>query len=437
MKINIFFILIIYTFALPNPNCTSAYCSNCTINNPDNCFECIDNFLLIEGKCIYKTEKHCSIVLNNKCIHCESNYILDSEENNCIEGNDGCNQYDTDGDCLFCQEGYLLNETECIYCPENNHCIDFDSDCSTCIKCNSEYALINSTCTKPIQNCKQYRKEKCIKCYNGYYFDKEGHCQKGEIENCIEYETKPNTNSRTCIKCLKGYILERTTFHCVKITDEIRPAHCKEISHINNCSLCNPGYYMTEDHQCEQCSAGCEYCNNGTVCLECSKGYYLRKLTGKCLQIPHNDYSKCEYYSTSKVECSLYNTDCIYETVNDVGYCSYKGLNCSSWDSASRCIRCDSGHVLNQANLMSCKEKIEGCLTYGNKIINNVSEEVCIECNSNGYYLKEDFTCGKCDSVCLHGKCEYSSSNCLQFNCTDVTNVQMRMFVMNVSIIIK
>ena len=86
----------------------------------------------------------------------------------------------------------------------------------------------------------------------------------------------------------------------------------------------------------------------------------------------------------------------------------------------SKCIQCISGHVIDESNPLACKEKIEGCLLYENKTIGNETIEICIECKKEGYFIQEDFTCGKCSDVCSNGECEYTSNNCKSFNCNDI-----------------
>ena len=44
--------LISLVFAVSDPNCDSAYCSQCVVNNPSVCASCIDDYILRGETCI-------------------------------------------------------------------------------------------------------------------------------------------------------------------------------------------------------------------------------------------------------------------------------------------------------------------------------------------------------------------------------------------------
>ncbi|ELP83810.1 hypothetical protein EIN_241470, partial [Entamoeba invadens IP1] len=102
--------------------CISSICQNETFNEEN-------------GMCNLP-KANCVLIVNNKCIECEDNYILDNNNNCVYVANDtlstGCVLYNQYG-CISCDIGYYLSNTKCHRCSENcSSCIDLETKCLSC-----------------------------------------------------------------------------------------------------------------------------------------------------------------------------------------------------------------------------------------------------------------------------------------------------------------
>ena len=156
--------------------------------------------------------------------------------------------------CKKCEEGYFLDDDECIKkweIGENE-------------KCNSCYSKYPKFCNS---------------CNDNYYLpDKNStECKKCEIDNCLE--CIGNKSYTECIKCENDYILSGGI--CLKnceIGENNKCLQCNdEPGKINQCSICNNGYYLPENSEynnikCEKCSInGCMECSGNLIENNCTK----------------------------------------------------------------------------------------------------------------------------------------------------------------------
>ena len=77
----------------------------------------------------------------------------------------------------------------------------------------------------------------------------------------------------TCSTC--------NTYYSKSSTNKCEPTNCQSKNTENKCTLCNSGYYLTNDY-CKSCDTSCLTCDGGTAtdCKSC--------VSTKCL---HSDGS--------------------------------------------------------------------------------------------------------------------------------------------------
>ena len=159
--------------------------------------------------------------------------------------------------------------------------------CAFCKKCEEGYFLDDNEC---IKKCEIGENEKCNSCYSKYpkfcnscnekfYLpDKNSiECKKCEIDNCLE--CIGNNSYTQCIKWENDYILSGGI--CLKnceIGDNNKCLKCNdEPGKINQCSMCNNGYYLPENNEykntrCEKCLIdGCMTCSGNLIENNCTK----------------------------------------------------------------------------------------------------------------------------------------------------------------------
>lgn len=114
-------------------------CYNCPINctkcNSIECFDCIkENFLNENLSCSsYDLLQNCIVKTINGCKKCEDGYYLDRY---CYECTPNCNNCDIDN-CYNCTQDYILINNECIHYSNIKHCLSASN--GKCIKCSFFY----------------------------------------------------------------------------------------------------------------------------------------------------------------------------------------------------------------------------------------------------------------------------------------------------------
>lgn len=156
--------------------------------------------------------------------------------------------------------------------------IEIITFCTFCKKCKDGYFLIDDEC---IKKCEIGENEKCNSCNEQYpQFCQSCNeknflpnkystiCKKCEIDNCLE--CIGNNSYTQCIKCANNFILSGGI--CLKNCEIGENNKClkynEEPGKINQCNLCNDGYYLPEYNktQCQKCLLnGCMTCSGNSI----------------------------------------------------------------------------------------------------------------------------------------------------------------------------
>jgi hypothetical protein len=151
--------------------------------------------------------------------------------------------------------------------------------------------------------------------------------------------------AQTCVdqtiiqSCLPGYLKSSNSMFCSPCTDNCLSCPIST----TNCSVCNPGYYISSgfcnicnipncsvctgvgasvycttctngfykfnNTYCSVCPSNCFNCLNSSVCTNCSAGYYIQG--GGCSLIPLSLLiNNCAFYSNLTVNGSYPCTNC-------------------------------------------------------------------------------------------------------------------------------
>lgn len=188
--------------------------------------------------------------------------------------------------CVMCN-----SSTACGYCfYQQQKMVDF----------GSPYGGTYPLCTdKPItiSHCMLERKTKektvCDLCDNGYYFNKnEQKCVKGNMKNCLIYDSKGNSTNPICGACGNNHYANKT---CLPVPqNETIPkcvSHSRKSYTVNGakvekykCDMCEKGLvFDVGKRKCvETCTEGCYQCNEGK-CQRCNfHMMYFPTTSGKC-----------------------------------------------------------------------------------------------------------------------------------------------------------
>ena len=369
---------------------------------------------------------------NKKCFLCMDNYILigtkegDNNPIYCVQNIDLGKYYKNDED-----NTYYLCSDNCLSCSAKDHC----NSCDSMYKLNSD----NSACNEIVPNCKvlDSNNEKCEECKENFYFldDDKYHCYNESLDkekffteddgktyiNCskvIEKCDKCN-NRIECLKCDEGYIFNKFNLTCI-----FEISSCKRYD-INNtyCEECDEGYYLLNDDKfhcyndsldkekyftedegktyisCDKVTDNCEKCLNRNVCLSCKNGYNYSQESSSCIEIISycNKYDlNYEYCEECKEGFYLLDDDkfhCLNNSLDKDKYftedngktfksCDKAIINCENCNNGNNCILCKEGYKQSFDN-SSCDDIITFCKKYNNNY------DYCIECN-DGYYLLDN-----------------------------------------------
>ena len=369
---------------------------------------------------------------NKKCFLCIDNYILigtkegDNNPIYCVENSDLGKYYKNDED-----NTYYLCSDNCLSCSAKDHC----NSCDSMYKLNTD----NSACNEIVPNCKvlDSNNGKCEECKENFYFlnDDKYHCYNDSLDkekffteddgktyiNCskvIEKCDKCN-NRIECLKCDEGYIFNKFNLTCI-----FEISSCKKYD-INNtyCEECDEGYYLLDDDKfhchnnsldkdkyftedngttfksCDKAIINCENCNDGNNCILCKEGYKTSFDNSSCDEIVSfcNKYNynyeyciECKdgYYLLDNDKLNCHNesleTDKYFTEDEGISYksCDKAINNCEKCNNGSKCILCKEGYK-HSLDISSCNEIISSCKKY------DINYEYCEECNE-GYYLLDD-----------------------------------------------
>ena len=320
----ILFALINASLQIPHCKEIGKTCKNCPngltpVNYNDGEFECIEKEDL---QAIQAIVPNC-IELNEdddtKCEYCERGYALSSSKTSCIK-KDHCNEFDENDSskkCIDCFEYYYPDDTgECQRIPIV-HCLVGNSE--KCSECDDYYYVVEEKCEKiELDYCVRLKEDstECKKC-DDYYYIKNGKCEKNPY-HCSYYDNE-------CRYCENGYYLSNK--ECLPVT---KVENCNEYNNENECSVCAPSYYL-DNNECKKVTNPIPYCvyySDAENCYECDidKGY------------TPNDEGKCEKYCDIEDICE----EC------EFNYASFDyGKTCTILDSS---LQTNDGNRLNSLN---------------------------------------------------------------------------------------
>ena len=259
----------------------------------------------------------------------------------------GCEVCDSEdyGSCTKCKEGFNLVQGTCpcfdFRCALCTNGLYANYDCQLCKKGYDNY---NNQCTCDIDGCAVYENDKCLFCYDGYFYNSENNtCDPETDENrriCFDSNCKAclSEEKGTCEECKKGYKLVK--------------GKCEQLPSPDSEGKCEDGYFING-----------EFCDKICDGLDCTKSYL-------------------NYYLCSINEC-LYcrnNIFHIFSSCDNSNECKEEG--CLVCIPEQECLYCYQGYFLKNG---VCKKCINGC-------------SICADDNScqycfSGYKLTDDFKC--------------------------------------------
>lgn len=196
--------------------CADKYCASCSVIAGE-CFNCSENFLLIDKSCI--CPKGMFISSGNQCKNCNFNCKECSDvDKKCTDCGENSEIIE---DSCYCKESFIKVLTENQYfecgCPENSELIN-----GTCV-CVDGFARVNETCkpcNKNCQTCGGVNFYECLSC-NSYHILNQGVC----YSNC--------TLGYTNIDDMCKYSKNSSGLFYLKFDSKVRPL----IDSINNLGI--------------------------------------------------------------------------------------------------------------------------------------------------------------------------------------------------------
>ena len=369
--------------------------------------------------------------------------------------------------CQTCHEGFVPLEATAICTP-----IGPIANCSlaltatTCSKCVDGFVTVNRLCVEQsIENCLDYlhdptyQEQRCAECVEGYYMLANYTCGKGDVKDCLIFETKT-----VCNKCKDNFQLvtrsegisycfpidqrlnckqfKRNQFQmgnlecseCINnlyvqnySPDNFFKTHCMKYSEVPNCvqydikpsnadssfkcQKCTPNFFLTNFNTCnlrtvkpENCK---EYILNEDRCLNCEDGYYL--LNGSECKVFPTGVAYCRLYSDSKTCISCIENKYLSEN-NCLEVPEERFIeNCNYYVAPAICEECAPNHILREGTCvliqaLNCKtlETVTSCGScqekFGFKEENGIKS--CVQVNQPNCLINENedpYNCVTCD----------------------------------------
>ncbi|EMD47540.1 serine/threonine kinase, putative [Entamoeba histolytica KU27] len=277
---------------------------------------------------------------NNKtlCTSCKEGIL--TSDGQCTTSNN-CETF-TNSSCVKCKSNYYLLDNTCIKCPEGcQECVKLHSGIKCRMCSNSSLILVKGTCVTLQQaHCKSKLKNYpyCYECESGFKLNKDGSCELISIKDC-KYIFRGE-----CIRCLSQNLLlsdlgemtcdEKTTERCL-------------VDSQSGCLKCVDGFYQDNQNNCQPCDVSCLRCDGTSKnCSSCSFGYYF------------NDEGICEYIGELAHQCKKFVPN---------------GRSCAA---------CNEGYILHDGGTCEeCNEKCVSCIK---------NKDICLVCNvQRGWFYDE------------------------------------------------
>ncbi|KAM3140426.1 hypothetical protein pb186bvf_007406 [Paramecium bursaria] len=404
-------------------------CFQCNISG---CQKCNAPYYLNNGYCgtvcpqLYDT-------INNQCIDkCLTNQVLYID--NCMSSCPALN-YLYQGVCLRnCPNLTTIYNGQCVECQER--CINCTSN-TQCTQCSSGYFLCNGVClvqcplVKPLNDMINWQCQTV--CPGGTY----------QVDNFCMSSCSLNIYGNQCLqKCPDGYFGQT----CTQCRSE-----CKTCLTYNQCTSCNPNFYL-DGQQCDtncpliintlnwECTTTCSaFLYEGIKCLsacpvgtvqqdkictnQCKSGYYdnnsiCTQCPSQCKECssPSNCSSCSMTYFLNGQQCLSVcpigllgdpkSQQCVSNCTNMLqfnGLCVY-GCPKKYYQSGSFCVEvCPNNQVLSDNLCVDCPLECDGCKGLSNyecKACKNQINGVCELNTCPSGYVKVETMCKQCEFKC-------------------------------------
>ena len=369
-------------------NAVSGVCASCTADGECTEYKCSAGY--------YKDGEKCS-----RCMKAYSEAGA-SSCSSCPAGTVPNTFYGATG-CVPCGAGMYADSVD-VYCNTCSSIKIPNGRCQTCtadgtctsIKCDIDYEADGMTCVEKAEKVEKDTSKR-IGCHNcseedcWYYNSKEYICRASSSgDGCIN-----GTKLGDGALCIDIEKCEKSNLHTY-------------YSSANRRCYCDSGYYRPwgafVDDDCLPCPENCRTCDRTGQCTACSNDYYLEQ-DGKCVEaeVRENvemDNGICgiyrkedfDWYCQKKATCSdgkRSQSERLYWS-NQNGarfhyYCC--PANCDACSDWGKCIRCESGYVLQNGKCVpECKwneywDESGQCQPCSNI---KVANGVCRQCSADG-----------------------------------------------------
>jgi hypothetical protein len=137
-------------------------------------------------------------------------------------------------------------------------CSEFDKLTGACTKCYPGHVLVQGKCevdksyTVSDPFCAEFQNSICMKCSNGYYFEKDGKCTAAD-PLCATFDQM----NGHCLSCFVGYQVQSGL--CVPKPEDARDPNCASFNSDNTCKQCSKGFiYNDSSKSCKQTNLLCK-----------------------------------------------------------------------------------------------------------------------------------------------------------------------------------
>jgi hypothetical protein len=381
-------------------------CLKC--NKEDDCMVCdtFNGYKFTGTNCEKVSVDNCLITnLSGECMGCKGDFFLDKTTLKCVKIDeirkvDKCLSYDNKQNCSNCTGDFVMNNGVCI--AVNNiieNCEVYNSN-ETCRSCKPNFILALTGKCKDAKKCLFYGEVFCNECKSGYI-------KNNNMFFSSFYNFDSSASKDILVSTINSY---KKSYFDMKVYDNCHLQaiyNCVDYVSHDKCKTCADGHFLTTNGTCESYPlpiiAHCIKYKNSNLCLECDNFFFLKN--NSCFEA--EKIEKCQVFdgkaSFSKCilcepEFYLNANSCIPRDLSNAQNIEYCGVKSQILDKCEHCI---SGYILSSEGL-KCFEEVNNCEIYTDLFKNDLFA-TCTRCK-NGYYLKEDKTCGE-------GQIE----NCLQF----------------------
>ncbi|EGR31368.1 leishmanolysin family protein, putative, partial [Ichthyophthirius multifiliis] len=408
-----------------------ANCSRCTGPSANECTRCQFMTFLQGNQCVDNCNQNQGFSPNYTLGICQT------QLSKTCKGNCETCEYDNSPLCNSCKKGFFLNgdNKECqSQCPlgyfENQQtqaCEKLQLGClqqnnsNTCSQCDTakQFRLgLNGKCTLCKQYCSQCNPNnlsQCFVCEGSKLVSIDGSC----VDKC------PDSSYYSGIqkKC------ENCTIGCQQC-NESQCNKCLDDHYINynnkGCTKCSSKFSQCiscDENQCgntgQACSQGCKLCSFGK-CVQCQDSYYLDYVSKQCVSCS-SKFSNCltcmdnicnQCTTGFSYDLKLKQCQKIPDTGGNTGQACSQGCKLCSF---GKCVQCQDSYYLDYVSkqCVSCSSKFSNCLT--------CMDNICNQCTTGFSYdlkLKQcqkiPDTGGNTGQACSQGCKLCSFGKCVQ-----------------------